>query len=106
MKKLASLILLFAFANATHGALLLEENFNGLTVGNLGGQNGWTAVAGVNVTAGGQNYSNGSITINGGANRVESNLLSTGVGAPLATHQGKRIKNAGKINTNKMYKLE
>ena len=76
-----------ACATLSHAAVLLQENFDNLNAGALSGDNsnGWTAVSGVNVAAGGISYSNGAITINGGANRVESTLLSGGTGSPLAT---------------------
>jgi hypothetical protein len=79
-------LLAFALIAPAHGALLLSENFDSLNSGALGGQSQWSAVTGVNVTAGGLGYSNGDITIAGGANRVESNLVSTGVDAPLTTN--------------------
>lgn len=79
-------LLVLALIAPAHGALLLSENFDSLNTGALNGQSDWSAVTGVNVTAGGLGYSKGDITIAGGANRVESNLVSTGVDAPLATN--------------------
>lgn len=70
MKHLAALLPCVALATAAHGGLLLEENFNGLSTGNLNGQNGWTAEAPMQVVTGGLSYSNGSISIDGGANHA------------------------------------
>lgn len=55
-----------ACTTLSHGALLLQENFNDRTVGDLNGQNGWTANSALDVAAGGLSYSNGDITIAGG----------------------------------------
>jgi len=70
----------------TSGAVVLEENFGALSPGGLNGQNSWTAVSGVNVVAGGLNYSSGNITINGGNRHASHTLLSVGV-APIAYNQ-------------------
>ena len=84
-KSFLALTALLACAPLSHATILLQENFDNRTPGELHGQNNWTAVTGVSVATGGISYSNGTITIDGGANRVESNLLSSGTGSPLAT---------------------
>ncbi len=68
MKQISLLIPCLAFASLAHGSLLLQEDFNSLTAGDLQGQNGWTAVSDVDVAAGGLSYSSGTIVISGGAN--------------------------------------
>ncbi len=76
MKILSLIIPCVAFATAAHGALLLQENFEGLNTSptddqnNLNGQNGWTAGAALDVAAGGLSYSNGSLSISGGSNHA------------------------------------
>ncbi len=67
MNRFLALVPCVAFATAAQAGLLLQENFDNLTLGDLNGQNGWTANAALDVAAGGLSYSNGSITIAGGA---------------------------------------
>lgn len=76
----------FALATLSHAAPLLQENFDNLSVGDLGGQNNWTAQSGVAVTAGGLSYQSGAITIDGGSHHAQSTQLSPNTGTPLATH--------------------
>lgn len=85
MKTIPLLIACTALASAAQAALLLQENFDGLNTGNLNGQNGWTAKSGVSVAPGGLSYSAGSLTVSGGANRVESTLIGSGSADYLAT---------------------
>ncbi|MDA3875304.1 MAG: PEP-CTERM sorting domain-containing protein [Kiritimatiellae bacterium] len=49
-----------------YSELLLTEDFESLTTGDLNGQNGWSAITAVDVAAGGLGYSNGSMVIDGG----------------------------------------
>jgi hypothetical protein len=84
-KTLSVLAPLFACATLSHATVLLQEDFNSLTTGDLNGQNSWTADAGLDVVAGGQSYNSGTLSISGGANRVQSATPSSGVAAPLAT---------------------
>ena len=88
MKKTSSILALAAslgLASAAQGALLLQENFDGLSTGNLNSQNSWTAKSGVSVVAGGLSYNTASLSISGGANRVESTLIGSGSSDYLAT---------------------
>lgn len=62
-----------------HATLLLSEDFESLVVGDLNGQNGWTANAALDVVAGGHSYSNGDIVINGGTKHI----AATGQFLPL-----------------------
>jgi hypothetical protein len=66
-KSFLSLAALLACAPLSHATLLLQENFNNLTAGDLNTQNGWTADATLDVANGGLSYTNGSITIDGGS---------------------------------------
>ena len=54
MKPLSIIVPCIAFASAAQGALLLQENFDSLNTGDLGGQNGWTADTALDVAAGGR----------------------------------------------------
>lgn len=91
LKTLSALAAFFACATLSPAAVLLQENFDGLTPGDLNGQNSWTADTGLDVVAGGQSYTGGTITISGGANRAQSSVVSSvgpGPGfavSPLAT---------------------
>jgi hypothetical protein len=59
-------LLAFALIAPAHGALLLSENFDSLSVGDLNGQNGWSADAVLDVASGGLGYSSGDISVSGG----------------------------------------
>lgn len=72
---------LLACATHVHATLLLQENFDGpdIEIGDLNGQNSWSADTGVDVVAGGLSYTSaggGVITITGGANRAQSSNVS------------------------------
>lgn len=84
-KALIVVLPIFAVATFSHAAPLLQENFDNLNAGALGGQNGWTALSDVVVTTGGLNYNAGSINIDGGTHRAQSNRLSPDVATPVAT---------------------
>ena len=86
MKKLVCVACLMSgMAVIANGSLLLEETFDGMTAGGLNAQNGWSAVANMDVVAGGLSYGNGDINIDGGEQHVRSTLVSTGIASPLAT---------------------
>ena len=84
-KTLVGLVSVFTLTTLAHATVLLSENFDNLTTGDLNGQNSWTADTGLDVVASGQSYSNGSLTISGGANSAQSSNVSSAVTAPLAT---------------------
>ncbi|MEM6550726.1 MAG: PEP-CTERM sorting domain-containing protein [Planctomycetota bacterium] len=67
-------------------APLLSDNFESYATGDLNGNGGWTANAAVDVVAGGLDYANGDITINGGDQRVFSNALSPNAQTALASN--------------------
>ncbi|MEZ0215760.1 MAG: PEP-CTERM sorting domain-containing protein [Rariglobus sp.] len=66
-KTLSVLAPLFACATLSHATVLLQENFNSLSTGDLNGQNLWTADAGLDVAAGGLSYNSGTLSIAGGS---------------------------------------
>lgn len=79
-----SLLILFLLATVAlparvQAALIAYDGFETQTIGNLGGQTGgsnwtaptWTAITSVQVAAGGLNYNNGAISINGGAQAAQ-----------------------------------
>ncbi|MFH1498577.1 MAG: PEP-CTERM sorting domain-containing protein [Verrucomicrobiota bacterium] len=70
-------LLALAISLPAHGALLLSENFDNLNTGALNGQNSWSAAGELTVGDGGLSYSNGDITIAGGARHS----VSTGANA-------------------------
>ena len=75
-------------ASTSQGALLLTETFDGLTVGDLNGQNLWTADAALDVVAGGLSYTNGTISIAGGSNRATwSNVAADALGSKAFANQ-------------------
>lgn len=76
-RSLLTLLSALTLTGAAHATLLLQENFNDLTIGGLNGQNGWTAGSGLNVAAGGLSYSNGLISISGGANHATWSGVNT-----------------------------
>ncbi|GHC05430.1 hypothetical protein [Cerasicoccus arenae] len=70
MNKLITIISTLAITTLAHGTLLLNEDFNSLSTGDLNGQNGWTAVSQLDVQSGGLSYSSGDISISGGTNNA------------------------------------
>lgn len=66
-KTLSVLAPLLACATLSNAAVLLQENFNNLTTGDLNGQDSWTADAGLDVAAGGLSYNSGTLSIAGGS---------------------------------------
>ncbi|MDF3131151.1 PEP-CTERM sorting domain-containing protein [Kiritimatiellaeota bacterium B1221] len=84
MKKICTLFLTVSVSVFTQAGVLLNENFEGVTPGDLNGQNGWTADAALDVVAGGLDYSKGDIVIDGGENHVQS----SGSSAQLLAHKG------------------
>ncbi len=63
----AALVSGLLLSTSAHGALLLQENFDALANGDLNGQNGWTADPALDIASGGLSYTNGSVSIAGGA---------------------------------------
>ncbi len=91
-KSFLVLTTLLACAPLSHAALLLQENFNNLTIGDLNGQNSWSANAAVDVVAGGLSYSNGTINISGGSNHSEwTNLNAQGIGYKTFASQSSEV---------------
>jgi hypothetical protein len=68
------------------GGIISNESFEGKVVGSLDGQSGgvgwagnWSARTGVNVSAGGLNYSKGSVTVLGGDRKLSLNSPADGL---------------------------
>ncbi|WOO40092.1 PEP-CTERM sorting domain-containing protein [Rubellicoccus peritrichatus] len=88
MKYLFFLVSLLACTLTAQGITLLNENFNSLSIGDLNGQDGWSAVTEMDVAAGGLDYSNGDISIDGGTNHaVWTNASAQGAASKAFTGQ-------------------
>lgn len=70
--------LLISVSATSHGALLFSQGVDSLTVGNLNGQAGFSAMTDAQIVTGGLSYSNGDITVAGGSQHISTAGLVPG----------------------------
>lgn len=91
-KSFLALTALLACAPLTHATILLQENFDSRNLGDLNGQNGWTANTALQVTTGGLSYTGGNLSVSGGTQHSEwTNANVEALGSKAFTSQSGEV---------------